>query len=133
MMNDPHVVALNYVIRHSDSFDYSKAEPLYRDEVGEKRGCVGSERLGWLHGTAGCMVPLYGRLPGRPTAAPLTAGLALSVAGSGRAALPEVPIDQNRPGISQECPVLVHQFWYRRLTGSHPSQRRGRRPAASSI
>ena len=49
-MNDPHVVALNYVIRHSDSFDYSKAEPLYRDEVGEKRGCVGSERLGWLHG-----------------------------------------------------------------------------------
>ena len=33
-MNDPHVVALNYVIRHSDSIDFSKAEPLYRDEPG---------------------------------------------------------------------------------------------------
>ena len=33
-MNDPHVVALNYVIGHSDSIDYSKAEPLYRDEPG---------------------------------------------------------------------------------------------------
>ena len=34
MMNDPHVVALNYVIRHNDSIDYSQAEPLCRDEPG---------------------------------------------------------------------------------------------------
>lgn len=27
-MNDPHVVALNYRITHSDSIDYSEAEPL---------------------------------------------------------------------------------------------------------
>ena len=33
-MNDPHVVALNYLITHSDSFDYSKAKPLSRDELG---------------------------------------------------------------------------------------------------
>lgn len=33
-MNDPHVVALNYVIRHNDSIDYSQAEPLCRDEPG---------------------------------------------------------------------------------------------------
>ena len=33
-MNDPHVVALNYVIVHGDSIDYSEAEPLCRDEPG---------------------------------------------------------------------------------------------------
>ena len=33
-MNDPHVVALNYVIAHGDSIDYSEAEPLCRDEPG---------------------------------------------------------------------------------------------------
>ena len=33
-MNDPHVVALNYVVRHNDSIDYSKAVPLRRDEPG---------------------------------------------------------------------------------------------------
>ena len=31
-MNDPHVVALNYLIEHGETFDYSKAESLCRDE-----------------------------------------------------------------------------------------------------
>lgn len=31
-MNDPHVVALNYLITHEDLIDYSEAEPLCRDE-----------------------------------------------------------------------------------------------------
>ena len=52
------------------------------DEVGEERGRVGSERLGWLH-RAASFVPVResgGRTPspGRPTAAPLTASLFLS-------------------------------------------------------
>ena len=34
MMNDPHVVALNYLITHSDSIDYSEAKPLSREEPG---------------------------------------------------------------------------------------------------
>ena len=31
-MNDPHVVALNYSIKHGETIDYSEAEPLFRDE-----------------------------------------------------------------------------------------------------
>ena len=31
-MNDPHVVALNYRIDHGDTIDYSRAEPLEREE-----------------------------------------------------------------------------------------------------
>lgn len=31
-MNDPHVVALNYRIKHNDTIDYSRAEPFDRDE-----------------------------------------------------------------------------------------------------
>ena len=33
-MNDPHVVALNYRIDHGDTIDYSRAEPLDREEPG---------------------------------------------------------------------------------------------------
>ena len=33
-MNDPHVVALSYAMAHGDTIDYSKAEPLCRDEPG---------------------------------------------------------------------------------------------------
>jgi len=33
-MNDPHVVALVYRIEHSESIDYTKAVPFYRDEQG---------------------------------------------------------------------------------------------------
>ena len=33
-MNDPHVVALNYRIIHSDTIDYSNAKPLYLNECG---------------------------------------------------------------------------------------------------
>ena len=32
-MNDPHVVALRYFIKHSDSIDYSEAEPLLIEEA----------------------------------------------------------------------------------------------------
>lgn len=32
-MNDPHVVALNYLIKDNVTIDYSKAEPLTWDEA----------------------------------------------------------------------------------------------------
>ena len=32
-MNDPHVVTLLYEIEHGDSADYSKAEPIAREET----------------------------------------------------------------------------------------------------
>jgi hypothetical protein len=32
-MNDPHVVALHYLIAHSDQTDYEKAPPLHHDEA----------------------------------------------------------------------------------------------------
>ena len=43
-MNDPHVVALNYRITHSDSIDYSEAEALSRDEP-EFRLTVESQKV----------------------------------------------------------------------------------------
>ena len=33
-MNDPHVIALNYRIDHSDAIDYGAAKPIERDEPG---------------------------------------------------------------------------------------------------
>lgn len=62
--------------------DVARVGEAAADEVGEERGCVGSERLDWLHGAVS-FVPVResgGRTssPGHPPAAPLTAKLFLS-------------------------------------------------------
>lgn len=36
-MNDPHVVALVYCIKHGDSFDYSKAKPFFLENQAFRR------------------------------------------------------------------------------------------------
>lgn len=57
--------------------DVARVGEAAADEVGKKRGCVGSECLGWLHGAVS-VLPMgesggWTPSPGRPTTVPLTA------------------------------------------------------------